>query len=555
MSLRIRRLLLALLSPCVALLLLELACRALGVAPARVEKPFKDFDLGWAFVSGSEPSYFVKSPTRFFEPRKNARGVARTDEHAFRGAEHPPHHARMLRVAVLGDSTTFGFGVRMSDSFVGRVEQALRSRHADLDVDVVNAGCPAYSTWQNRLDLDERVLPLAPDVVVLALSGFNDATGAVGFADEDWSRYAVARTGALATLLGRSRFAAFIERTLGPLWGRALVRDPQDAVRAVEEGRAPSGRRVPKDALAANERAMIDRIRAAGALPIVLVHCHPDAEIAKDPERREYSRQIEQVARESHVPCVVGSTALPTSGDGFYYDKIHPTETGHARLADLLGDAIEQALADSGRANGAAPAPGERPRLASVEPAAAPATGGVVARVRGGGFAGPSAPRFFVGDECAELVRVIDDGSADVLLPPLAPGAHDLAVATERGCATLAAAMVAVGPRLVIDVSANRAHLAVSGGAGEHALIHVASEPGAQSIQLGRVLGLKAGSMWPNPSEVDLDATGRAEIDVPFAKEAAGKTLWVQAFVGPKSGEYPRVLLPTNVVEAHIPGP
>ena len=66
----------------------------------------------------------------------------------FRGPDHPAKHPLLVRVAVVGDSTVFGFGVRYGDSFVGRLATLLRRRFPAADADVVNAGCYGYTSFQ-----------------------------------------------------------------------------------------------------------------------------------------------------------------------------------------------------------------------------------------------------------------------------------------------------------------------------------------------------------------------------------------------------------------------
>lgn len=64
------------------------------------------------------------------------------------------------RIACLGDSTTFGWGVSESQAWPSLLGE-------QLGVEVLNAGVPGYSSHQGLATLD-RVLALNPDVVVLA---------------------------------------------------------------------------------------------------------------------------------------------------------------------------------------------------------------------------------------------------------------------------------------------------------------------------------------------------------------------------------------------------
>jgi hypothetical protein len=71
-----------------------------------------------------------------------------------------------FRVVAVGDSVTFGHGVRVEDAWPERLERRLAARLPVLQVDVVNTAVPGNSPFQEYADL-ERALPLEPDAVVI----------------------------------------------------------------------------------------------------------------------------------------------------------------------------------------------------------------------------------------------------------------------------------------------------------------------------------------------------------------------------------------------------
>jgi hypothetical protein len=103
-------------------------------------------------------------------------------DHAFRGGP---------RVAILGDSYVFGYGVDQNETFPAQLERKLRS--SGRAVDVVNAGVPGYGAWLERMFLEKDVLPLHPALVFVAVfeNDFKDNT-----------YYAHRRFGTLRTFLG-----------------------------------------------------------------------------------------------------------------------------------------------------------------------------------------------------------------------------------------------------------------------------------------------------------------------------------------------------------------
>ncbi len=71
-----------------------------------------------------------------------------------------------LRILVLGDSFTWGFGVERGESWVDLLEQRLRSDGGAIEI--VNGGVPSYSPMLEYLYLRDHGLELEPDVVLLA---------------------------------------------------------------------------------------------------------------------------------------------------------------------------------------------------------------------------------------------------------------------------------------------------------------------------------------------------------------------------------------------------
>lgn len=86
----------------------------------------------------------------------------------FRGeAPAVPKPAGLLRVVVLGDSTTFGLEATDDDAvWVSQLESELRGTHG-VNVETVNAGVPGYTLSDALAVFDERIAPLEPDIVVL----------------------------------------------------------------------------------------------------------------------------------------------------------------------------------------------------------------------------------------------------------------------------------------------------------------------------------------------------------------------------------------------------
>lgn len=93
----------------------------------------------------------------------------RTNSCGMRGAEVPYAKAPgVFRIAVLGDSFTFGWGVEEQEGFVAVLERVLQSYvGGEMKMEVLNFGVPGYSTFQQVAAFEEKGLDFRPDVVLV----------------------------------------------------------------------------------------------------------------------------------------------------------------------------------------------------------------------------------------------------------------------------------------------------------------------------------------------------------------------------------------------------
>jgi lysophospholipase L1-like esterase len=103
----------------------------------------------------------VRGSHKHYEVRINSQG--------FRDREYSvTKSADCLRIAIVGDSVTFGVGVDIENTFVKQAERLLRSR-CKKKIEVMNFGASGASTI-NELELIERkVLLYKPDLIILEM--------------------------------------------------------------------------------------------------------------------------------------------------------------------------------------------------------------------------------------------------------------------------------------------------------------------------------------------------------------------------------------------------
>ncbi len=104
--------------------------------------------------------------------------------------EYPQPHPQICRILAVGDSFTMGYSVDQQRTWVRTVERLLNSESSLLAqesrnrgrahfpprrrYELINAGVPGYSTWQELAYLEEEGLSLKPDVVLLGFFIGND---------------------------------------------------------------------------------------------------------------------------------------------------------------------------------------------------------------------------------------------------------------------------------------------------------------------------------------------------------------------------------------------
>ncbi len=111
--------------------------------------PFVNYGLKRSFARDGEP-----------KRTSNAQG--------FRGREiELPKPAGRYRIVCLGGSTTYSDTVADDETYPVHLERALRERRPRIDLEVVNAGVPSYTTADSLANLAFRCLDFAPDAIVV----------------------------------------------------------------------------------------------------------------------------------------------------------------------------------------------------------------------------------------------------------------------------------------------------------------------------------------------------------------------------------------------------
>jgi hypothetical protein len=329
-----------------ALSVIEIAVEISGVAPVEskvievwLETDARQLDdVGAAFQPHDE---WLWAP----RPGASYRGDV-VNEQGTRGPVLEPGAGDVPRFVTLGDSSTFGFGVRDEECFARRLEAIYRDRGSRIEV--LNLGCIGFSAVQAAAIYRGKARAFRPDLVILAVGAVNEHFPVPpGQSDHEKLRLLRERGG--KTLRWLRRFAT--------------VRALESLLRA-EETSVPTADRAPDDeepdpvprvsivefTAALNELA--DAIAADGAkLLVVIPPKREDAE-RSIPVLSQYSDALRAFAAERNLPVAdvysrfreldhadpeVRESPLRSSR---FLDAYHPSSSGHLLYAELLAEAI-----------------------------------------------------------------------------------------------------------------------------------------------------------------------------------------------------------------------
>jgi lysophospholipase L1-like esterase len=118
--------------------------------------------LGWELVPGSSGT------GRLGETYKISQAGMRDKDYPLDKA------ASVYRIAVVGDSFTFGQGVELAATIPKQMEGLLHSKK--IAAEVLNFGVVGYNMWQYNTLLEKKIFPYHPELVILCL--FLDDLGA-----------------------------------------------------------------------------------------------------------------------------------------------------------------------------------------------------------------------------------------------------------------------------------------------------------------------------------------------------------------------------------------
>jgi lysophospholipase L1-like esterase len=277
----------------------------------------------------------------------------------FRGPEiEMPKPESRLRIGFIGASTTYCAEVSSNDAvWTELVSRKLESSSSGLLVDYVNGGVPGYTTTQSLLNLEKRVLPLAPDVLVI-YHATNDLSGETRRLAESSSINTVNLATEESWLGGYSLLWYLVEKNIALM----MVQSPSEkALLAIEAENLGSEFRQ-------NLEYLVDVARSNGVALVALatfsIHLRPGmSEIERQAAMvsaryympylsaddllaafERYNQIVREVALKTGALLIEGENGIP--GDPIHFvDSVHFTDAGSRAQAQRIATALEKSAA------------------------------------------------------------------------------------------------------------------------------------------------------------------------------------------------------------------
>jgi lysophospholipase L1-like esterase len=302
-----------------------------------------------------------------FVPQANYRSATvNTNERGFRGGPVAnPKPPGRRRVVILGGSAAFGIGASSDEAtFPARLQAVLRAR-GGRDLEVVNAGAPAYVSGQELARLIYEIVDLEPDVVII-YDGFNDLNSPLlfdarpGYPSNFAWREQTVHFNSFRQLL-RYRIQLSLQSSGVGFWARR--------VRGVPDGVVPAAPAIDAEIIETYRRnldRMVSLAQARGIRtvcvfqPTLLTRQRrpaPEEEVVAYMERRHpgyltrfgglHPRAVEamrQVAASRRGAFVDLSGLFDTMTGTIFIDAAHVTDRGNALIAERLVPETETLL-------------------------------------------------------------------------------------------------------------------------------------------------------------------------------------------------------------------
>jgi len=311
-------------------------------------------------VVGEKEPIHQRDARQIWKPRPGAPipwGGDRVNEMGYRGPllslERTPGR---LRIAALGDSSTFGMGVRFEEAWPAQLAEILTAE--GLACEVLDAGVIGSTARQGLERWRDLVRPHRPNVVIAAFGAVNEHVPAMGVSDGELIRKLVLADSSAALWARRLRTDLRLLHLATYLADSVLGADEQqvdeETARLARDWRAtavgrrdwPGLRRVSPAEFEECLRKLREEVEESGAQLVLVSMPRRSVVEAEQPAVVLYTDAVVRLAIKESLPLADGRRAFGAAVrrvqriDELFLDHFHPTPLGHRVLAEAVRGAI-----------------------------------------------------------------------------------------------------------------------------------------------------------------------------------------------------------------------
>jgi len=315
----------------------ELICRGFNLAD-KLDADFKfyihnvDNDL--------EENYLVEDALLMWFPKPNySDEYINVNSQGFRDKEHKVKKDKnVFRILCLGDSSTFGLGVQLQDTYHALLENKMNKElgQSGIRVEIINAGVPGYTSCQALALYKYRGVKYSPDIVTFYL-GVNDSIKRFYLSDKHIMRNDVPSV--VKTIENNLLLKLDSYRVL-----RKFI------VNITAIGKNNIGENVPRVSIEEFKENILELNRLCkknGSLLLLISPPLRKENFTENILRKEmhsfplYRKELENISTEYNIPLLSikeMTEESPSDTTPFFIDMAHPTPLGHRIIMERLYD-------------------------------------------------------------------------------------------------------------------------------------------------------------------------------------------------------------------------
>ncbi|MEW6051805.1 MAG: SGNH/GDSL hydrolase family protein [Candidatus Zixiibacteriota bacterium] len=293
------------------------------------------------------PDVYKKDPMLFWRFRENqtisSRRFSDLDYRINSLGMRGPEIARTkngVRILTLGNSCTFGWGVRQEQIWTTRLQEMLKRGILTQSIEVVNAGVPGYSSLQGWRYFENELLVLQPDIVLITFAWNDEAPAGQGISD-DRQQPPGRLILAAQNLFSRLKLYQFMRKVV-------LSATEKQKIVALDDPLAV--RRVPPDRFKKNLTEIIRLARRNNCRPVLVIppiaslHIYFKESVSPlHTMHAAYQNQIRLVSQYEKTELVDLQEAFDKQSDLWddpYADCTHFNAKGHGVAAQTIAEVV-----------------------------------------------------------------------------------------------------------------------------------------------------------------------------------------------------------------------